>query len=164
MLSDAVQVASVVLVAMLFGVAAAPYGLAIGLPPVSVVLGVFAGCAAFACLTVPIVLNLVPEAAGRRARWALAMAPRLARIWQRTGARAAGARTAVVIDRASVVLNRLGVPGVALLAPVLGRWMVPAAGVALGGSRRRLLRWAVAGCAVWALILTMFFDLLIAAF
>ncbi len=163
MLSDAVQFASVVLVAVLFGVAAAPYGLAIGLPPVAVVLGVFAGCAGFACLTVPIVLNLVPEAAGRRARWAMAMAPRLARVWQRAGARAAGARTAVAIDRTSAVLDRLGVPGVALLAPVFGRWMVPAAGVALGGSRRHLLCWAVIGCAVWALVLTVAFDLLIAA-
>ena len=80
----------------------------------------FAGCAGFACLTVPIVLN--------------------------------------------PVLDRLGVPGVALLAPVLGRWMVPAAGVALGGSRRHLLCWAVTGCAVWAFVLTVAFDLLIAAF
>jgi hypothetical protein len=92
------------------------------------------------------------------------MAPRLARVWQRAGARAAGARTAVAIDRTSAVLDRLGVPGVALLAPVLGRWMVPAAGGALGGGRRHLLCWAVTGCAVWAFVLTVAFDLLIAAF
>ncbi len=156
--------ASVIVVAMLFGVAAAPYGLALGLPPSSVALGVFLGSAGFACLTVPLVLKLVPEATGRRARLALVIAPRLARMWQRAGARAAGARTAVVVDRTSVLLDRLGVRGVALLSPVLGRWMVPAAGVALGGSRRELLCWAAVGCALWALTLTLAFDLLISAF
>ena len=158
------EFASVVVVAMLFGVASTPYGLAIGLPTVAVAFGVFLGSAGFACLTVPLVLSLVPDATGRRARWALTMAPRLARAWQRTGARTAGARTAAVIDRTSVLLDRLGVRGLALLAPVFGRWLVPAAGVALGGRRRQLLCWAAVGCALWALALTVAFDLLIAAF
>ena len=153
-----------VVVAMLLGVGSAPYGLAIGLPAAAVAFGVFLGSAGFACLTVPLVLSLIPEAAGRRARWALVTAPRLARMWQRAGARAAGARTATVVDRTSVLLDRLGVRGVAFLAPMLGRWLVPAAGVALGGSRRQLLCWAALGCAFWALTLTVAFDMLIAAF
>lgn len=158
------EFASVVVVALLFGVVSAPYGLAIGLPAASVAFGVFLGSAGFACLTVPLVLSLVPEATGRRARWAVVMAPRLARVWQRAGSLAAGARTAAVVERTSILLDRLGVRGLALLAPVLGRWLVPAAGVALGGSRRRLLGWAAAGCAVWAITLTVAFDLLIGFF
>lgn len=158
---QAAQFASVVLVAVLFGVVSAPYGLALDLPPATVAIGVFLGNAAFVAVLVPTVLNLVPAAAGRRARWAMVMAPRLARLWQRAGANAAGAKSAVVVDRASAVLDRLGVPGVALLAPVLGRWMVPAAGVALGGNRRALVGWAILGCAGWSAILTVLFDLLI---
>lgn len=155
------EFASVVVAAFLFGVASAPYGLALGLPPMVVVLGVFLGSAGFAALMVPVVLDLVPESAGRRARWAMVMAPRLARLWQRSGVRGAGSRTALVVDRTSAVLDRLGIRGVALLAPVLGRWMVPAAGIALGIDRRRLIGWAVLGCAVWAAALTAAFNLLL---
>lgn len=152
---------SVVVIAFLFGVASAPYGLALGLPPAVVALGVFLGSAGFACVMVPAVLNLVPETAGRRARWVMVLAPRMARIWRRAGTHATGARTAMAVDRATALVDRLGIRGVALLAPLLGRWLVPAAGVALDADRRVLIGWAVAGCAAWAAVLTAAFDLLL---
>lgn len=158
------EFASVVVVAFVFGVASAPYGLALDLPPAVVALGVLLGSSGFVVVMVPTVLNLVPESAGRRARLAVVLAPRAARIWQRAGSRVAGARTAVAVDRTSAVLDRLGAPGVGLLAPVLGKWMVPAAGVVLGVDRRRLTAWAVLGCAAWSVSLTLAFELLLIAF
>ena len=83
--STTVAALSVVAVAFVFGVLAAPYGLALELPPVTVALAVFAGTAGFACVMVPMVMDLVPDAAGRRARWALMVAPRVARIWRLAG-------------------------------------------------------------------------------
>ncbi len=162
--SATVAALSVVAVAFLFGVLAAPYGLALELPPVTVALAVFAGTAGFACVMVPAVMDLVPEAAGRRARWALLVAPRVARIWRLAGRTATGARTALLVDRSSAVVQRWGIRPVALLAPVVGRWLVPVAGIALGTDRRRLIGWAVAGCAVWAAVLTAAFDLLLGLF
>jgi hypothetical protein len=111
---------------------------------------------------VPMVMDLVPDAAGRRARWALMVAPRVARIWRLAGRNATGARTALLVDRSSAVVQRWGIRPVALLAPVVGRWLVPAAGIALGTDRLHLIAWAVAGCAVWAAVLTAAFDLLLA--
>jgi hypothetical protein len=57
-------------------------------------------------------------------------------------------------------VDRLGYRGVAVLAPVLGRWLVPAAGVAFAPPRRDLYRWAVLGCATWAAAFTFGTDLL----
>ncbi len=162
MSSIALAALSVVAVSFVFGVLAAPYGLALGLPPSLVAIAVFAGTAGFTVVMVPIVLELVPVEAGRRARWAVLVAPRVARIWRRAGLTARGARAAVLVDRGSLLVDRLGIRGIALLAPVLGRWWVPVAGIALGAERRGLIGWAIAGCAVWAAVLTAAFDLLLA--
>lgn len=158
------QFASVVVMAFLFGVASAPYGLALALHPVVVAIGVFLGSAAFVAIMVPAVLNLVPDANARRARRVILVTPRLARRWQRVGGRIAGGRTAVAIDRTAALVDRLGIPGIAMLSPVLGRWLVPAAGLGLGIGRTRLVGWAVAGCAAWSVGLTTAFGLLVSAF
>lgn len=160
----ALAVLTVVLAAFLFGVVTAPLGLALGLPPGAVAFGVLLGSAAFAVLSVPVVADRVPGRVTRQLRLGVRHAPRVARWWDRAGGtRFAGTRTTGVIDHGSALLDRLGYRGVVVLAPLLGRWLVPAAAVALDPPRADLYRWAVLGCATWAVVGTLGSDLLIHA-
>jgi hypothetical protein len=160
--SAALAVLIVVSAAFLFGVVTVPLGLVLGLPPGLVAIGVFLGSAAFVLVSVPVVVDRVPDRIARPMRRVVRQGPRIARWWDRAGGgRVAGARAAVVIERGSVVLDRLGYRGVAMLAPVLGRWLVPAACVALAAPRTDLYRWALLGCATWAVVGTLGTDVLV---
>jgi hypothetical protein len=160
--SVAVAVLVVVLAAFLFGMVTAPLGLALGLPPPAVAVGVLLGSAAFAVLSVPLVVDRVPSRVTGRVRLGLRHAPRIARWWDRAGGRRiAGGRGTGLVDRGSALLDRLGYRGVAVLAPLLGRWLVPSVAVALDPPRADLYRWAVLGCATWAVVGTLGSDLLI---
>ena len=157
-------VLTVVLAAFLFGVVTAPLGLALGLPPATVALCVLLGSAAFAVLSVPIVVDRVPGGVARQVRLGLRHAPWIARWWNRAGGnRVAGGRAAGLVEQGSALLDRLGYRGVAVLAPLLGRWLVPAAAVALDPPRADLYRWAALGCATWSVLGTLGTDLLIQA-
>ncbi len=159
--SAAFAVLIVVLAAFLFGAATAPLGLLLGLPPAAVVLAVFVGTGAFTLISVWVVLNRVPDGLARQARRGLRHGPRLARWWDRAGGgRVAGRRAAVTVDRGAAILDRVGHRGAALLAPIAGRWLVAAAGVALDPPRHDLYRWAALGCATWAVGFTLGADLL----
>lgn len=152
----------VVLAAFAFGVVTAPFGLVLGLPPGLVMIGVFLGSAAYVLVSVPVLLDRVPDRLTRQVRRGLLHGPRVARWWTRSrGRRVTGGRTAVLVDRGSAVLDRLGYRGVAVLAPALGRWLVPAAGIALEAPRADLYRWAVLGCATWSVVGTLGTDLLV---
>ena len=151
----------VVLAAFAFGVMTAPLGLLLGLPPGLVALGVFLGSAAFMLVSVPVVLDRMPDRLARQVRRGLRHGPRVARWWGRGGAARAGGRAAVLVDRSSTVVDRLGYCGLAVLAPLLGRWLVPAAGIALDAPRTELYRWAVLGCGTWAVLGTLGTDLLV---
>lgn len=52
-----------------------------------------------------------------------------------------GPHATVVIDRATSILDRLGLPGTGLVGPLLGRRILPISGVALDVDHRRLLAW-----------------------
>lgn len=149
-----------VLAAFAFGVLTAPLGLLLGLPPGLVAIGVFLGSAAFLLVSVPVVLDRVPGRLARQVRLGMRHGPRVARWWGRGGGRAGG-RAAVMLDRSSAVVDRLGYRGIAVLAPLLGRWLVPAAGIALDAPRTELYRWAVLGCGTWAVLGTLGTDLLV---
>lgn len=152
----------VVLAAFTFGVATAPLGLVLGLGPELVILGVFLGSAAFVLISVPLAADRVPEPLARQIRRAVLHGPRMARWWGRSAwPRAAGARAATLLTRGSVVVDRLGYRGLAILSPVTGRWLVPAAALVLDPPRPALYRWAVLGCATWAVVGTLGTDLLI---
>lgn len=140
----------VVLAAFAFGVATVPLGLALGLGSALVALGVFLGSAAFVLISVPLVVDRVPEPLARQVRRGFLHGPWVARWWRRSGGERAGARAAALVTRGSSVVDRLGFRGIALLAPLLGRWLVPAAGLALDPPRPALYRWALLGCATWA--------------
>lgn len=162
--SLALAVLAVVLAAFVFGVVTAPLGLALGLPPGVVAPAVLLGSAAFAVLSVSLVVDRVPAGVLRRVRLGVWLGPHVARWWDRAGgARIAGGRSTPLVDRGSVLLHRLGHRGVAVLAPLLGRWLVPAAAVALNPPRADLYRWALLGCATWAVAGTLGTDLLIHA-
>ncbi|HEY5881035.1 MAG TPA: hypothetical protein VIU11_19140 [Nakamurella sp.] len=150
----------VVLAAFAFGVVTVPLGLLLGLPPGLVAIGVFLGSAAFVLVSVPVVLDRVPDRLTRQVRLGLRHGPRLTRWWTR-GGRATGSRAAVLVNRGSAVIDRLGYRGAAVLAPLLGRWLVPAAALALDAPRTELYRWAVLGCVTWAVLGTLGTDLLV---
>jgi len=152
----------VVLASFAFGVKTAPLGLLLGLSPGLVAAGVFLGSAAFVLVSVPVVLDRVPDRLARQVLRGLVHGPRVSRWLTRSGGRRpAGVRAVRLMDRGSAVLDRLGYRGLAVLAPLLGRWLVPAAGVALDPPRRDLHRWAVLGCATWAVLWTLGADLLV---
>lgn len=152
----------VVLAAFGFGVATAPLGLVLGLGPGLAAAGVFLGCAAFVFISVPMVADRVPDQLRRQLRRGIAHGPRVARWWRRSaGDRAGGARVAALVARGSSVFDRLGYRGIAVLAPVVGRWLVPAVGIATNAPRSSLYRWAMLGCATWAVVGTVGTDLLI---
>jgi hypothetical protein len=131
---------------------------------VAVAVGVLVGSAAFTVLSVPLVVDRVPGGVARHVRRGLRHGPRIARWWDRArGDRGPGGRAAALIDQGSALLDRLGYRGVAVLAPLLGRWLVPAAAVALDPPRPDLYRWAVLGCATWAVLGTLGTDLLVQA-
>lgn len=165
----ALAVLTVVLAAFLFGVVTAPLGLALGLPPGAVAFGVLAGSAAFAVLSVPVVADRVPGRVTRQVRRGLRHAPRVVRWWDRAGGtrfaggRFGGGRSTGLVGQGGALLDRLGYRGVVVLAPLLGRWLVPAAAVALDPPRADLYRWAVLGCATWAVVGTVGSDWLIHA-
>ena len=152
----------VVLAAFVFGVATAPLGLVLGLGPGLAAVGVFLGSAAFVFISVPMVTDRVPDRLVRQIRRGVVHGPRVARWWRRpAGNGVAGNRTAALVDRGSSVLDRLGYRGIAVLAPVAGRWLVPAAGIVVDAPRPSLYRWAALGCATWAVLGTVGTDLLI---
>lgn len=152
---------ALVLAAFVFGVLTVPLGPALGLNPVLTAVGVFLGSAAFVLAVLPVVAERVPEQLARRVRQGVRHGPRVARWWRRSAGDRAGARAAALLSRGSSVLDRLGYRGVAVLAPVTSRWLVPAVGVALDAPRSALARWAVLGCATWALVGTAVTELLI---
>lgn len=152
---------AVLLAAFAFGPVTAPLGLLLGLPPVLVMIGVFLGSAAFVLVSVPLVLAQVTDGLVRQVRAGMRHGPRVARWWAVSGRGSrAGAKAAALVDRWSAVLDRLGYRGVAVFAPVLGRWLIPAAAVALDAPRSSLYRWAVLSCGGWAVAGTLATDLL----
>lgn len=152
---------AVVLAAFAFGVVTAPLGLALGLDPAMTAFGVFLGSAAFAVAGLAAVADRVPDRVARRVRRGIRHGPRVARWWWQSAGDRAGSRAAVLLTRGSSILDRLGYRGVAVLAPVTGRWLVPAAGIALDAPRASLRRWAVLGCATWAVAGTVGTQVLI---
>jgi hypothetical protein len=151
----------VVLAALVFGVATAPLGLVLGLGPGPTAVGVFLGSAAFVFISVPMVTDRVPDRLARQIRRGVVHGPRVALWWRRpAGDRATGNRAAALVTRCSSVLDRLGYRGIAVLAPVAGRWLVPAAGIVVDAPRPSLYRWAALGCATWAVLGTVGTDLL----
>ena len=150
----------VILAAFTFGVASAPLGLLLGLSPGLVAAGVFLGSAGFVLISGPMVVDRVPDRWARPVRRLLTHGPRVARWWGRRE-RTAGRLAVRVVDRSSLVIDRLGYRGLAVLAPVLGRWLVPAAEIALDPPRRDLYRWAVLGCATWSVLVTVGTDALV---
>lgn len=152
----------VVLAAFAFGVVTAPLAVALGLGPVLGAVGVFLGCAAFVFVSVPTVADRLPPQLARQIRRGVVHGPRVARWWRRAvGQPAAGTRAAVLVARGSSVLDRLGFRGIAILAPLAGRWLVPAVGIVTDAPRSSLYRWAVLGCAIWAAVGAVGTDLLI---
>lgn len=151
----------VVLAAFVFGTATAPLGLALGLGPGLVALGVFLGSAALVFVSVSVVDARVPDHLARQVRRGFTHGPRVARWWRRSAGDRAGARAAALVTRGSSILDRLGFRGIAFLAPLAGRWLVPAAGIALDAPRAALYRWAVLGCASWAVVGAVGTDLVI---
>lgn len=150
-----------VLAAFAFGVLTVPLGPALGLDPALTAVGVFLGSAAFVLAALPVVAERVPEQLARRVRQGVRHGPRVARWWRRSAGDRAGTRAAALLTRGSTILDRLGYRGVAVLAPVTSRWLVPAVGIALDAPRSSLARWAVLGCATWAILGTVATDLLI---
>jgi len=130
---------AVVIVAFLFGIASAPFGLALGLPPALVALGVFAGCAAFAVTATAVLWRKRDQLVARRPGWVGFAVPVVGGMWRRAGTRVTGPQGTALFDRATSVLDRLGLPRTGLVGPLLGRWTLPIAGVALDVDRRRLL-------------------------
>lgn len=154
---------AVVIVAFLFGIASAPFGLALGLPPALVAVGVFTGCGAFAVTTTAALWRKRDQLIARRPGWVGFAVPVVGWIWRRAGTRITGPHATVVIDRATSVIDRLGLRGTGLVGPVLGRWTLPIAGVVLDVDRRRLLGWNLVGAALWSCVLVVGFDQLISA-
>lgn len=151
----------VVLAAFAFGVVTVPLGPALGLDPVLTAVGVFLGSAAFVLAGLPLVADRVPDQLARRVRQGIRHAPRAVRWWRRAAGDRAGVRAAALLTGGSTILDRLGYRGVAVLAPVTSRWLVPAVGIALDAPRPSLSRWAVLGCATWAVIGTVVVELLV---
>jgi hypothetical protein len=158
-----VEFLAVVIVAFLFGMASAPFGLALDLPPAVVAVGVFAGCGAFAGTATAVLWKRRDQLVARRPGWVGIAVPVVGWMWRRAGTRLTGQQGTVVIDRAAAILDRLGVRGTGLVGPVLGRWTLPIAGVALDVDRRRLLGWHLTGVAIWSTVVVVGFDQLISA-
>lgn len=151
----------VILAAFAFGVVSAPLGLLLGLGPGLVATGVFLGSAGFVLVSAPMLLDRMPDRLARRLRRVWVHGPRVLRWWGR-GDRTSGRLAVRVVEGSTLVIDRLGYRGLAVVAPVLGRWLVPAAGVALDPPRRDLYRWAVLGCATWSVLLTVGSQALVA--
>ena len=156
---------AVVLVAFLFGIASAPLALALGLSPALVAVGVAAGCGGFRRHRGRRALAHA-RPTGRSPSGLAGLCRTRGRLDVATGRnpdQGSGEHATVVIDRATSILDRLGLPGTGLVGPPLGRWTLPIAGVALDVDRRRLLAWHLAGVATWSTVLVVGFDQLITA-
>ncbi|MGY6500272.1 MAG: small multi-drug export protein [Acidimicrobiales bacterium] len=111
-----------------------PAGIAAGLSPVPVGIVAFAGNLS----TVVAVIYGLDEVLRRRAR--------------RSGRRARRPERRSVM-RARRLVERVGVPGLALVAPVTtGAHIAAAVALGLGGSRRSVTVWMSVGLAVWAVV------------
>jgi hypothetical protein len=111
---------------------AAPFGMALGLPPVFAVLAVVIGSA------VSFVVALFAM------DWLKSKWPK------RKNKKGPGK----AVDRARRLLNRLGPAGLGLLGPALiGTWVSAAVGSAFGLARWPLLVWLMTGAIVWSAVL-----------
>jgi len=118
-----------------------PVGIGLGLAPVPVAVVAFAGNA----LPVVAIVGLLD----RWQRWRQQSGEGAA---DGPGAPAPSARR----DRARRIWTRYGMPGLALLAPlVTGVHLATLAALALGAPRHTVVRWMVASIAVWCAAVTL---------
>ncbi len=162
------QFVVVVLATFALGIVAAPLGLALGLSPLLVWLATVVGGGCFVLVAVASLARARERVQARvtdRAGILVPVAvPVVGWLWRRVGGRIAGPETIATVDRATALVDRLGPHGAGLLGPLLGRWTLPLAGVALGADRPRLVAWLLAGVALWSAALVGVSELLIGAF
>jgi hypothetical protein len=158
-----VQFTVVVLATFALGIVAAPLGLALGLSPVLVWFAAVLGGGCFVLVATAVLGRIVARVADRAGVVVPIAVPVIGWLWRRIGRRVVGPETVAAVGRATALVDRLGPHGAGLLGPLLGRWTMPLAGVALRAHRVPLVSWLLAGVALWAAVLVGASQLVIGA-